>query len=196
MALNNVYQVKMKCEQAPQKTLNVFYYQHTVATTTDASDLASLFNTFVWINLRPIISSSVVLRRIEVTNLANPTDYHILTGSQAGSRSANFNMFQDAWSFTIVRARTDHKSGGKRIPGVADVDVNNHVQTTPMDSLLATAAAAMESPLVLAGGDTWRPRIKATRYGDVFATYNPVSSVEFFMPSTQNSRKPYTGPGW
>lgn len=197
MAVNDVYKILMKTEVDTQRFLNVFYYQNTTGGTGNAGDLSDLFANFVALKILAILSSATVLKFVEVYNLNDSTDYDINTYSFIGGRSGNYDTRHIAHSFTLVRSRTDIKSGGKRFGAVSDVDVANEGWLSSLDPLLTDVSQWLVNPLVSApDATTWRPRLRAHRYGMSLPGYYAISSAPFLGITSQNTRKFYTGAGW
>lgn len=100
-----------------------------------------------------------------------------------------------AYSFTYNRSRTDTRSGGKRIGGLAETSQTGGLPTAVTLINLGSLEGALES-MLSDGTDNFRPRVLGKRAGLLGLYFNPVSSVNFLGITSQNTRKFYTAPGF
>lgn len=155
MAVGDVYSVKLFGNLQGTDNLNVFNYIVTGGGggVDNAQDLGDIFNTGIQGVIAAIASITQSYDRIEVFQWSDPSNFATIPagsmdepiGLRPGDGMSNFV----AWSYTLVRVAPGQRSGGKRIAGVAEPDLNGYVPVAGILTPLANVATAMGS--VLAG---------------------------------------------
>jgi len=137
MPLSDMYELKhYMAFGAVQDVMNVYHFERQSAEV-NAEDLATKFAEQVVPGIRSVQTAGLDHLRLEARNLDDPTDFYIvslagLSGTVTGERLNTFTSYK----IQFLRRRTDMKHGYKRIPGVAESDVNGEViSSTPLAAL-------------------------------------------------------------
>jgi hypothetical protein len=196
MTVGNVYNLKLFGNLQGVDNLNVFNYvvSSTSGGPDSASELATLFNNNVQAAIAAVAIDAQSYNRIEVFQWADPLNFDVIPvgglAEDKGLRAIGDGMTNIvAWSFTLVRVAPGQRSGSKRIPGVAEDDLNGYVPTGAIELLLD--ALAVEMAATLAGGNAFYRPFVAKRpllLGFTPTGYVP-STVTFAGVGSQVSRK-------
>lgn len=194
MAAGDVFQGKLFSDALGQTMLNVFYWEQVDASgaAPPAQELAEAFETDVLPEMADTLSTSMTFNRLEMLNVAVPTEFYInpFGGGVPGTQAGDMLPLTVCWSLRYPRAFPGTRDGWKRLSGIAEADING---TTPSPAALIRILAAGEAMEADIAGltTTWKPVIVGK---PIILGFNPpvrydVSQVEFGGVGTQNSRK-------
>jgi hypothetical protein len=181
--------------------LNVFYYQceqpHDIG---DAANLAAAFNEDVVPAIANIMNSFVGINQIEVINLGDPTDFHVLeTTAIAGSVASTSQAPPfTAYSFQLARSTRSGRHGYKRFAGVAEeyADAKGPGISGPLVAAIPQVVFRL-SGFISNATRTYVPMIPhRERVEDINHVFHyqlvsllPISNVVYQGLTTQNTRK-------
>jgi hypothetical protein len=190
----HIYRVTMVGDFAGQQCLNMFFYGGATAFT-QTTDIVAPFESTVFAALRPILSSSYTLDRLDVQHMRGGGDFGTVAVGTVGSVTGDALPPFVSWDFTILRGAFHERNGYKRFAGVAESQQLNGVATTAALSLLGTAALALASTLTV---DTviYDPVIQRRVVNGVpllDPSYWTTGGAAYSKLGTQNSRKPGHG---
>lgn len=159
-----------------------------------ASEIASQL-AIDWIpDLRAVQSTGVLYTQIVVINLDDPTDFFTLGLGLAGLRIGDPCPSFVAWGFIFQTTNRLFRSGGCRIGGVSEADMDNGIANGPALGVLATLSAELAATLINAAlTDSWNlvlhreptdpPTLPELTVG--------ISSTNYARVTTQSSRKTF-----
>lgn len=180
---------------------SVFWYRKQAAhAAVDAFNLYEAFRVATLPIILGVMNPTSDVLNIEVINLTDPTDYHVgvpvshLGGLASTSPAPTFV----AYGIRLNRASRAGRHGYKRFVGVAEEQVA--YGSTVLSGALVAAMAALTAGLdniITSGGASFRPMIphrQLVTFPDDSERYLlddllPISSVEFYGLTTQNTRK-------
>lgn len=179
----------------------VFWYRKTAAhTALDAGALYEAFRSSTLPLIMGVMNLTVAVSNIEVVNLVDMTDYHV------GVPVANVGLLNSsspgpsfvAYGLRLNRSTRAGRHGYKRFVGVAEelVSYGSNVISGALVAPMAALVAGLDN-IITSGGMSFQPmiphRVLTTMPDDteqyILTDMYPISSVEFFGLTTQNTRK-------
>ncbi len=144
MATGDVYVVKMFQTYFTQACLNVFFYRQGFDAAPAVSDAQGLFEAFdeeVLSQWKGMVSTSMSIVNMEVTNILSPTDSFFGTPvNNVGTRALGDNLRAPSWiaaSFKSNRAGSGSRSSFKRFAGIGEIDIDDNVIAPSFVSILS-----------------------------------------------------------
>lgn len=193
MAIDDLYFVRVQYGFSGINMENTFHLLQTTGTG-NATVLSTVVDD-AWIP--PMIgvqSTSVTHTQIDVTNLDDPLDFFVLSTGDAGGRVGDPMPAFVAWGFKRRSSDRRISSGGIRVGGLSEADIDDGVANAAALGVLATLTSAFQTTLVdLPTSTNWRMVIHTD--GNVATGGAPLNSVVVGVPymrvSTQSSRKDF-----
>lgn len=191
MAVGDLYKGRIRYDFLGRLLENRFFYRQTAGTGA-AQSFALALELDVIPDMRDIQSDSVTHVDIIVTNLDDPTDFFTELTGGAGNRTGDASPPFTSWGFTYFSTNTLLRSGGKRVGGTSELDIDNGVATVAalllLDDLAATFLAAIEHP---GTGSFFTPQLHTAGNGATGGLPLTVSlrGVSYRRVTTQSSRK-------
>lgn len=191
MAVGNRYRITDAQVYLSQGCLNVYHYKQIAGTAGSASDLLTPFIEFIIPDILALQMAQLTHVAFTCVNLDDLDDYAIVTPAPAlaGTLSAGDpEPSYIALEFQFIRSTRASRHGWKRIAGVSENGVSGNDITGTYPTAVNTAATAMFSNVIGAGG-TYTPVIVRRNIVPALSVDFPVADVVFKRLSTQNTRK-------
>lgn len=189
MAVDDIFELKLRSTLAAQQGLNIFHYVGLAVGT--AEDLAHSFYSDVLDGITEITSSAVHFYQIDVENLNNVADFFSYFISQDGAVSGDVESPFVASTFLYGRPTTTVRNGMKRFWGVPENASADGVNRTSGYVVQCNdCQTALEAKVQLAAVDTWQPAI-GHRPGPGHPDWSAskITQVRWTHFGTQNTRK-------
>lgn len=196
MAVDDIFQLKLKGEYQAESILNVFYYRQInadIVAVNTAQQLLEGFQVNVLAPMQLVVADTFTWTEIEVVGIRDPFTYNYmdtfaLPGLVPSDSTTALAAFF-AWGFRFGRRAPGQRYGFKRIAGLVETQVSGRFPTAGALVSLNDLASAMGSGIA-SGGISFVPAVasRPIEYG-----VNPVSydanGCSFRNVTTQNTRK-------